>query len=356
MHVEHAIVGAGLIGGYLAAHLADVTLQLQPDARLLVVGREVARCQFASQITISDFATPAQIRDTRNIDFISDISVRASSERYPNVVWLTVKCTGIEQVVVDIQPLIGPQTVIVCCQNGIGSDAVIRQAFPNNPVLRCMFPFNVVQLKDGHFHRGSSGTVMLERLPLGQDPVFDDFYHRFTPVINALNGQYGAMFPCAWTSQMDALLWAKCQVNLTNSVNALSNLSLKDTLLDKGYRKIIAQMMQEHLAVCAAQGITLPKITKVDARLIPSVLKLPNWLFARVAKSMVDIDPHAKLSMWWDIEQGRATEIDYINGATINAGQRLGIATPMNNKVYAAINTLEQAPSRYAISAQDLLK
>ena len=65
MHVEHAIVGAGLIGGYLAAHLADVTLQLQPDARLLVVGREVARCQFASQITISDFATPAQIRDTR---------------------------------------------------------------------------------------------------------------------------------------------------------------------------------------------------------------------------------------------------------------------------------------------------
>ncbi|MDG1122978.1 MAG: 2-dehydropantoate 2-reductase [Glaciecola sp.] len=350
MHVEHAIVGAGLIGGYLAAHLADITMRLHPDARVLVVGRAYAKSQFSTQMTISDFATPPHIRDTRNIDFVSDINAWASPERYPNVVWLTVKCTAIEQVVADITPLIGPHTVIVCCQNGIGSDAVVRQAFANNLVLRCMFPFNVVQLKGGHFHRGSSGIVMFEQ------PLQGDFHHRFTPVIDALNAQYGSVFPCAWNAQMDALLWAKCQVNLTNSVNALANLSLKDTLLDKGYRKIIALMMQEHLAVCKAQGITLPKITKVDAKFIPTVLTLPNWLFSRVAKSMVDIDPHAKLSMWWDLEQGRATEIDYINGATINAGQRLGVATPMNNKVFASIKTLEQAPARYAISAQDLLK
>ncbi len=143
---------------------------------------------------------------------------------------------------------------------------------------------------------------------------------------------------------------------MTNSVNALSNLSLKETLLDKGYRKIIALMMQEHLAVCAAQGIALPKITKVAAKFIPTVLRLPNWLFSRVAKSMVDIDPHAKLSMWWDLDQGRATEIDFINGATMIAGKSLGIDTPMNNIVYAAIKTMEKAPTRYALSAQDLLK
>jgi 2-dehydropantoate 2-reductase len=356
MHVEHAIVGAGLIGGYLAAHLADVTMQLQSDARLLVVGRDYAKCQFGPQMTISDFATPGQTRDTQNIEFVTNTSSWASTERYPNVVWLSIKCTGIKQVVPDIRPLIGPQTIIVCCQNGIGSDAVIRQAFPDNPVIRCMFPFNVVQLNTGHFHRGSSGTVMLERLPVGQYPVFDDFYQRFSPVIDALNEQYGEVFPCAWCSNMDALLWAKCQVNLTNSVNALSNLSLKETLLDKGYRKIIALMMQEHLAVCAAQGIALPKITKVAAKFIPTVLRLPNWLFSRVAKSMVDIDPHAKLSMWWDLDQGRATEIDFINGATMIAGKRLGIDTPMNNIVYAAIKTMEKAPTRYALSAQDLLK
>lgn len=71
---------------------------------------------------------------------------------------------------------------------------------------------------------------------------------------------------------------------------------------------------------------------------------------------MVDIDPHAKLSMWWDLDQGRATEIDFINGATMIAGQRLGIDTPMNNIVYAAIKKMEKVPTRYALSAQDLLK
>ena len=74
MHVEHAIVGAGLIGGYLAAHLADVTLQLQSDARLLVVGRDYAKCQFGPRMTISDFATPVQTRDTQNIEFVTNTS------------------------------------------------------------------------------------------------------------------------------------------------------------------------------------------------------------------------------------------------------------------------------------------
>jgi len=80
----------------------------------------------------------------------------------------------------------------------------------------------------------------------------------------------------------------------------------------------------------------------------------PNWLFSRVAKSMVDIDPHAKLSMWWDLEQGRATEIDFINGATIKAGKDLGIPTPMNEIVYNAIKKLEQSPTRYSLTAQEL--
>lgn len=352
MHLEHTIFGAGLIGGYLAAHLAPVTKQTQPNARLLVVGRDYAKPNFGTQMTISDYASPPQTRNTNNIDFVSNVTSRSGG--YSRVLWLTVKCTAIEQIIADIQTLIGPDTLIVCCQNGIGSDLLIRQAFPNNTVVRCMFPFNVVQLNPGHFHRGSSGTIMFEQLPAGQSNVFDDFYRAFSSTVEQLNKQFGNVFPCAWNTQMDALLWAKCQVNLTNSVNALANLSLKETLLHRGYRKIIALMMQEHLAVCAGQGIVLPKITKVAAKYIPTVLTLPNWLFSRVAKSMVDIDPHAKLSMWWDLEQGRATEIDFINGATIKAGKDLGIPTPMNEIVYYAIKKLEQSPTRYSLTAQEL--
>ena len=43
---------------------------------------------------------------------------------------------------------------------------------------------------------------------------------------------------------------------------------------------------------------------------------------------MVAIDPTAKLSMWWDLEAGRETEIDFINGATVRYGKQLNVTTP----------------------------
>ena len=58
--------------------------------------------------------------------------------------------------------------------------------------------------------------------------------------------------------------------------------------------------------------------------------------------------------MWWEIETPRKTENDYITGATIQHGKRLGIPTPMNQTVLTQIKILEEAPQRYLVSAQAL--
>lgn len=349
--IQHGIVGAGLIGGYLAGHLAPVLRSIDVDASLVVIGRAYAREDFGQYMSISDFAAATAQHDTSNVVFYESVAQRVSHSPTGtvDVLWLTVKCTAITSVVEEISPLLHAETVIICCQNGIGSDAVVRDSFPEHQVYRAMFPFNVVKLAPGHFHRGSSGTVMIEQM--GNTPIKS----HLQSLIDGLTAQFSMTFPCDWCADMDALLWAKCQVNLTNSVNALSNLSLKETLLDNGYRRVIAQMMREHLYVCDALGMHLPKITKVSAHMIPRVLSLPDWLFPHIAKSMVDIDPAAKLSMWWDLEHHRQTEIEFINGATIRQAQQLGIATPMNDIVVKHIKALEKAPERYAISAQILL-
>ncbi len=345
MHIDHAVVGAGLIGGYLTAHLAELPL----DLSLLVVGRAYAQTDFTDNLYLSDYESAKRTVASDQVIFKTEL--KHTTFTPAACVWLTVKCTAMATIADQITPLIGPETLIICCQNGIGSEHNIVQQYPDNVVIRCMFPFNVVRLAPGHFHRGSSGTVMFEHVSVSKPTIGFD---ALVTVIEHLARQSHSTLPIAWCDDMDGLLWAKCQVNLTNSVNALANLSLKETLMDRGYRRIIATMMREHLAVCAAQGIVLPKITKVSAVLIPSILSLPNWLFPYIAKSMVAIDPHAKLSMWWDIEHGRPTEIDYINGATIRAGKLHHIDTPMNNRVYNAIKSLELAEQRYAVDA-DLL-
>ena len=89
----------------------------------------------------------------------------------------------------------------MCCQNGIGSMDIVREYLPNNLISRVMFPFNVVQQQTGHWHRSSSGTVAIE--PCEALPKLIDF-------VEAMNCE---TMPLMTTSDMDALLWAKCQIN-----------------------------------------------------------------------------------------------------------------------------------------------
>ena len=46
----------------------------------------------------------------------------------PRFLWLIVNCTGMKQAILDIAPLVDIQTIILCCQNGLGSDAAVKQA------------------------------------------------------------------------------------------------------------------------------------------------------------------------------------------------------------------------------------
>jgi 2-dehydropantoate 2-reductase len=45
--------------------------------------------------------------------------------------------------------------------------------------------------------------------------------------------------------------------------------------------------------------------------------------------------------MLQDIERGRRTEVDYLNGAVVSAAERLGIPVPMNEAIYSLVKGLE---------------
>ena len=183
--------------------------------------------------------------------------------------------------------------MIFCCQNGLGSDASVKQAYLDNLVLRVMVPFNVAELSAGHHHRGSEGDMTIEYTDSSRD------------LVNSLVSKvHSELLPIKTTKDMRALLWAKLQLNLGNSVNALADIPVKAMLEQRAYRRVIALLMSELLQVADALGIELPKITAVSAHKIPMILWLPNFIFTRVANKMLEIDPNVRSSMWWDVSQG----------------------------------------------------
>jgi len=96
---------------------------------------------------------------------------------------------------------------------------------------------------------------------------------------------------------------------------------------------------------------------KVIPSIAPFILSLPNWLFTRVAQAMLKVDPEARSSMWEDLQKGRRTEIDYLNGEIIKLAQKYDVPTPVNQKIFELVRQAEiqeQGPPQ--ISAETLLQ
>lgn len=341
---QHLIFGAGLIGCYIGGALNIL------GKRVSLVCRPKIKLGLSSGIRLTDYQ--GNDKSTVSITCIDNLLNREveQSQSKIDILWLTVKCTGIDQAVLDMKPWVHPNTLILCCQNGLGSDAIVKNAYPNNKVLRVMVPFNVVESQPGQFHRGSEGSVTIEQTK--------DTAHKVTQLVNELQS---FILPITSTQDMNALLWAKLQLNLGNSVNALADIPVKAMLQQRSYRKVIGLLMTELLNVTDGLGLNLPKITAISAHKIPFILGLPNFIFNRVANKMLEIDPKVRSSMWWDVSQGKITEIEHINGAVLRHAKKLGVSCPVNEKMCALITNLQnrsRVPEQQIppISASMLLK
>ncbi len=103
--------------------------------------------------------------------------------------------------------------------------------------------------------------------------------------------------------------------------------------------------MREWLAVCAAEQVTPLQLTALTPTLLPFVLRLPDWLFRRVAAKMLRIDPQARLSMSADLSSGRRTEIAFLNGAVVQLAKQHGIKTPVNQAIVDLVHQKQQDPA-----------
>lgn len=101
--------------------------------------------------------------------------------------------------------------------------------------------------------------------------------------------------------------------------------------------------MAEALRILSAAGIKPAKTTAASPNLIPHILRLPTPIFRWIAAQMLTIDAQARSSMWDDLQQGRRTEIDALQGAIIALADRYGRQAPLNARMRALIRKAEAA-------------
>ena len=78
-------------------------------------------------------------------------------------------------------------------------------------------------------------------------------------------------------------------------------------------------------------------------RFLPTLLRLPDVVFTRVARGMLKVDPKARSSMWEDLQRGRRTEIDVLQGEIMRRAAIHGLQTPVISRVHALVKNAEAA-------------
>jgi 2-dehydropantoate 2-reductase len=212
---------------------------------------------------------------------------------------------------------------VISLQNGVANAASLRAVLPGWDVRAAMVPFNVVSTMPGHYHRATSGDILVETGPL--------------PELTTPRLTWRAV------ENIEAVQWGKLLINLGNALNALADMPLLDQLQDRAWRRLMADQMAEALRVLKAAGITPAKVATVAPHMIPHILRLPTPLFRVIAAGMLTIDAQARSSMWDDLTQGRTTEVDALQGAIMHLADRYGRQAPLNARIRALIRAAEQA-------------
>jgi 2-dehydropantoate 2-reductase len=327
------VVGAGAIGGLLAAKLANAGADVTVVAR----GPHLAAIR-AHGLTLEEAGetTVARVRAT---DRIAEVGA-------PDLVILGLKAHQVAAVARDVAAVLSPTSLVLTAQNGIPWWYFFKYAGPHAgarlesvdpggvvaghlPIDRVVgsvvYPAAVVDapgiirhIEGNRFTLGEIDGAKTDRIALVSETLTRAGFK--APVVNDLRTEI-------WTK-----LWGNTSFN---PISALTHATLEDICRHGLTRSLVAEMMRETQAVAEHFGIRFR--ISIDKRIAGAEA----------------VGPH-KTSMLQDIEGGRAIEADALVGSVLELARLAEISTPHLDTVYALVKllgeTLARANGRLAVA------
>jgi 2-dehydropantoate 2-reductase len=315
------IYGTGAIGSYLGGRLAaageEVTFIARPNQRQAMLDRGLRITDldgFRADLPAGSLAVVPDVQ--------SALARLSPEDKASAVILLCVKGGATQGAAADMAACAPAGTVVVSFQNGVENvtriQAAAHQGNSQLKALAGMVPYNVVMQSGNHVHRATGGKLQLQA-----SEQSNDIAKRFTAAGIAIRV----------TSDMRSVQWGKLLLNLNNPINALSNLPLREQLLDRNYRVVLSALQREALSAMALDGIVPAQLAQASPRAMTYLLRLPNVIFTRLATKMLRMDPSARSSMWDDVQKGKITEVDDLCGAVVRLAAKHGRTAPYNAKM-----------------------
>ena len=298
-----AIVGAGGVGGCLGAALDQAGFKTTFIARgvhlrvMQEIGLRIEAPDGGYSLAVDATDDPARIGP---VDYVL----------------FAVKLWDTEAVATACRPLLGPGTAVITLQNGVEAAGILASVLGLDHVMCGVAEISAAITAPGTVTRFSP----FQRIRVGEYDRTD-------------GGRLRVLADCCAAAGIDfdrpsdihAAVWSKFVFLVgVSSMTALTRRPIGAVRSDLDTRAMLRSIMEEAYIIGSERGVALP-VGTVDAQL-----------------AFVDTLPsNLRASMALDVEHGKRLELQWLSGAVSRMGKELGIPTPANDFVVAALKLLD---------------
>jgi 2-dehydropantoate 2-reductase len=231
-----------------------------------------------------------------------------------DLVGVFVKAHRTEEALQQARPLISRETWLLSLQNGIGVEEILKGYAPRGRVLRGVTTQGAALIEPGVVSWAGRGPTLLGPLT----PTDSTARREIDMIIRAL---CAAGLEAQDEPDIEKALWEKLLVNAAiNPLTALFDVPNGQLVADHTLREILHDVVRETLPVAAEHGVQLS---------LEEAIERVEGVCRATARNIS--------SMLQDVRRGRPTEIDFINGAVVREGRRLGIPTPLSRLLWELV-------------------
>jgi len=245
-------------------------------------------------------------------------------------VFLTVKAYDSEAMAAAVAPHLAPDGVLVSLQNGLGNLEAAARAVGGARVLGARVIFGAEVAEPGR----ARVTVYADPVLIGSPDPFDT--RRRDAAVAWAADLTAAGIPAESSETIVAELWAKLLYSAAlNPLGALLGLSYGALAADADTRTIMDAVIEEAFAVAWADGVTLRWGAAEDYR-------------EEFYRRLVPATAAHRSSMLQDLERGRPTEIEAINGWVAARAAAHGVPAPVNATLTRLLRARARLPATEA--------
>lgn len=236
-----------------------------------------------------------------------------------DLVLITTKSYDTLEAAKSVLPLINGESIVASVQNGIGNEEAIASIVGSGRTAGGMAIFGALLVEPGHV----KVTVYASECLFGMLDGNEAKAKRLAALVSASG------IPALPTDDVIREKWMKAFYNIAlNPLSAILRCRYGALGEREETKAVMREMLREAFDVAQANGINLKFKSHED-------------YFDYLLQKQLPPTAEHRSSMLQDIERGKRTEIDYLNGAVVKLGKQLGIPAPVNETMVNLVKALE---------------